>query len=500
MTTFFAPCLFVLSAIFCSNTAMAQNWNLLGNAGTNPAIHFIGTTDNQPLLFRVNNQRAGLIDPAKSNAFFGAFSNGTASTGQSNAAFGNYALNSNTTGGNNTAMGRDALRLNTTGGDNTAIGTASLAKNTTGIWNTALGNGALYSSTTSSSNTALGDLALTANLTGGANTGVGEDALRRNTTGAGNTALGENALNFNITGSNNTGLGRSTSIVNFSNATAIGYTATANANNKIRLGNATITSLESQVNLTVTSDRRFKKDFREDVSGLDFIMRLRPVTYHYDIHALNDFYGVTERIRADASKGSEKQKDVAKELADLDASARAAEQVRYTGFVAQEVEEAAAEVGYDFSGVYKPQNERDNYGLRYAEFTVPIVKAVQEQQLIIEKQGRQIAELQEMVQALLAGTSSEREAEKSSVSAPFALSPNPSTGAITLTFVLRNDATVNISIFDPSGRLMLSEPLGLLAAGSNHHNLDLQKLPNGTYFVYMVLDGHPISKQVVLSR
>jgi hypothetical protein len=30
-------------------------WSLLGNAGTNPANHFIGTTDNQPLVFRTNN-------------------------------------------------------------------------------------------------------------------------------------------------------------------------------------------------------------------------------------------------------------------------------------------------------------------------------------------------------------------------------------------------------------------------------------------------------------
>ena len=50
----------------------------------------------------------------------------------------------------------------------------------------------------------------------------------------------------------------------------------------------------------------------------------------------------------------------------------------HTGFIAQEVEAAAREIGYDFHGVVLPQNEKDNYGLRYAEFVVPIVKAVQE--------------------------------------------------------------------------------------------------------------------------
>ena len=60
------------------------------------------------------------------------------------------------------------------------------------------------------------------------------------------------------------------------------------------------------------------------------------------------------------------------------------EQIRYSGFIAQEVEAAANDVGYDFSGVDAPKNDKDFYGLRYAEFVVPLVKAMQEQQAIIE--------------------------------------------------------------------------------------------------------------------
>jgi chromosome condensin MukBEF complex kleisin-like MukF subunit len=55
----------------------------------------------------------------------------------------------------------------------------------------------------------------------------------------------------------------------------------------------------------------------------------------------------------------------------------------FSGFVAQEVERAAKDAGYDFSGVDKPKNENDMYGLRYSEFVVPLVKAVQEQQQMI---------------------------------------------------------------------------------------------------------------------
>ena len=65
-----------------------------------------------------------------------------------------------------------------------------------------------------------------------------------------------------------------------------------------------------------------------------------------------------------------------------------------TGFIAQEVEEAAQKANYDFSGIDAPQNEEDNYGLRYAEFVTPLVKAIQEQQKMIEELQLKIKELE----------------------------------------------------------------------------------------------------------
>ena len=64
--------------------------------------------------------------------------------------------------------------------------------------------------------------------------------------------------------------------------------------------------------------------------------------------------------------------------------------IRYTGFLAQEVEAAAAASGYDFSGIDAPKEGHDAYGIRYAEFVVPLVKAIQEQQQLIEQQNMQI--------------------------------------------------------------------------------------------------------------
>ena len=50
---------------------------------------------------------------------------------------------------------------------------------------------------------------------------------------------------------------------------------------------------------------------------------------------------------------------------------------------------------------YKPQNESDYYGLRYAEFVVPMVKAIQEQQNQIELLQKQVQLLMELNRELL---------------------------------------------------------------------------------------------------
>lgn len=49
--------------------ASGNGWSITGNAGTNPATNFIGTTDAKPLVLRVNNIRAGFIDNTATRMF-----------------------------------------------------------------------------------------------------------------------------------------------------------------------------------------------------------------------------------------------------------------------------------------------------------------------------------------------------------------------------------------------------------------------------------------------
>ena len=75
-------------------------------------------------------------------------------------------------------------------------------------------------------------------------------------------------------------------------------------------------------------------------------------------------------------------------------------QILQTGFIAQEVEAAAQEIGFEFSGVDAPKNAKDHYGLRYAEFVPPLVKALQEQQKVIEAQQAEINTLKEQINGM----------------------------------------------------------------------------------------------------
>lgn len=227
---------------------------------------------------------------------------------------------------------------------NTALGYGALDGLTTGDDNTAIGNGALGSNTQGSFNIAIGSLTLDATVSGSNNTACGNYALMNND-GSYITGIGS--------GVNSNGI--------YSNSTAIGYNGTVSASNQVRIGNSSVTSIGGQAAWTTLSDGRFKTNVSENVKGLEFILKLKPITYTFNADAFDAYLNIKNQSNSDMASTF----------------------IR-SGFIAQDVEKAAKEVGYDFSGIDKPKNEKDYYGLRYAEFTIPLVKAIQEQQTTIE--------------------------------------------------------------------------------------------------------------------
>lgn len=190
-------------------------WNILGNAGTVDGTNFIGTTDNVPLTFKVNNVQAGRLDNILGSSFYGyqaGFSNITGqvnvangyqalysnSSGNRNMAIGYAALYSNLTGNSNMAIGAKSLYFNVSGDENVAIGYHSLYNNQTS-YNSAIGSDSLYNNTTGYENSALGYQSLYSNQTGYHNIAIGNKASYSDVIGAYNVAIGVNALYSNLT-------------------------------------------------------------------------------------------------------------------------------------------------------------------------------------------------------------------------------------------------------------------------------------------------------------
>jgi len=183
-------------------------WQTTGNSGTTPASNFIGTTDNQDLVFKRFGIRAGYIgDPSYDGSF--NYYNGNTSFGANSLL--NPSINfASQFGVRNTAVGANVMPVLTSGQRNTGMGDFALFSNTTGSENTVIGSGAMFSNTTSNFNVAIGRQAMTTYnapfLANTGNTAVGFASLRNSLTGTNNVALGYEALR-NTLGNGNIGIG-----------------------------------------------------------------------------------------------------------------------------------------------------------------------------------------------------------------------------------------------------------------------------------------------------
>jgi hypothetical protein len=319
------------------------------------------------------------------NAFLGLDAGNFTMTGFYHTAVGPYALESNTSGYSNTALGYASLALNTQGSANTAVGISSLFYNATAGSNTAVGFGSLYAQSYDngntawdSFNTAIGYQALNVNnptstSTGVLNTSVGANSLASNTTGFQNTAVGWNAGNQSgasigygggpityvpiTTGSYNTFVGVNTGSTanNTMNCTAVGIDAYCDASNEVRLGNTLVASIGGKVAWSALSDARAKNNIRDVSMGLDFVLQLRPV--EYELKRGNGHIDM--------------------------------------GFVAQDIE---ALLGESYNVLTVGGDEERTLSLRYTDLIAPLVKAVQEQNRVIEELRSRVRELEKQAQ------------------------------------------------------------------------------------------------------
>ncbi len=359
-------------------------------------------------------------------------------TGSYNTAIGREALHSNSEGSDNIANGRNALYNNTTGNNNIAIGSNVLYNNTTGSYNTAIGISAgvgfknadvINNSTaigfqapiTASNQVRIGNSTVTSiggsvswsNLSDGRATknirndvpglafinslqpvtyNMDLNALDELTSGGKRSlaqmqvgeTLGGNRIIFDT--SKNLGKNRyfrSSYIINGENGWKVAF-------RYFTSGSSTWGTLchHIQIHLLDPSDASIEFIYYSNVWALGASNERRewewvkseitvPLAFGKITSMVEDwpgFFSISTEwnlndgwVAPPESQAPDNTQQQAREAKEM--------QVQ-TGFVAQDVETAAQSAGYDFSGV-DVDKKTGLYSLRYAEFVVPLVKAVQ---------------------------------------------------------------------------------------------------------------------------
>jgi hypothetical protein len=347
--------------------------------------------------------RSGGATAPNANTFIGVNVGKSDVSGENNTGSGFNALSSNVSGGGNSAYGFNALSKNSVASNNSAFGLGSLQMNTTGAGNSAFGLLSLALNTSGGSNVSIGVQSMQQNATGGSNSAFGTGSLSGNVSGSNNVAAGISSGSGSVSGSRNIFLGPATIAASQNQVTtgskniSIGNdvaVASATADNQLVIGNliygttlnntgATISTgsigigvkapaqklevagtirqagcvtagtLSANVSgdiICTPSSRRFKRNISSDTPGLDAIVDLLPVSFQY---------------RAGMNLGARP----------------------HVGFLAEQAASVAPEfASYDAKG--KP------YGLDTSAILAAAVKALQQQQIMIETLAQRVRMLE----------------------------------------------------------------------------------------------------------
>ena len=75
--------------------------------------------------------------------------------------------------------------------------------------------------------------------------------------------------------------------------------------------------------------------------------------------------------------------------------------------------------------------------------------------------------------------------------------PNPAVNMTTINYSLVQSSTVSLEVFDAAGKLVISQDYGTRAAGEHNIVLDVAALPAGLYNYSVIVNGAPVTKQMI---
>jgi len=208
------------------------------------------------------------------------------------------------------------------------------------------------------------------------------------------------------------------------------------------------------------SDKRLKRNIQAYEKGLEELLQVNPVSYYYT-------------------------RDAYKNAADE----------QYVGVIAQELQQVVPTMVGDFE--LTDQEEGKSKGTYLSvdpnEFTYMLINAAKEQQDQIESLEQEVADLKEMVNALLNndnGTINQQNIELNGKGAYLEQNqPNPFNSNTIINYHVPADAkNAIVNIFDSNGQLIHTERVAQMGAGQIQ--IKAGTIAAGTYSYSLVVDGN----------
>jgi TolA-binding protein len=170
-------------------------------------------------------------------------------------------------------------------------------------------------------------------------------------------------------------------------------------------------------------------------------------------------------------------------------------------------------LSFEFSGVDKPQDKNDLYGLRYDNFVIPLVKAVQELSKMNDEKDARIDDLQKQIDELrsviITGQQqAQTNNQQVSLSSPLGAGvssleqnvPNPFGNTTIICYTLpQKFSNAQVIITDTHGKVL--KQLNISHGGKGTISMDAASLSSGAYNYSLIVDGKIINtKQMILAK
>ena len=155
-----------------------------------------------------------------------------------------------------------------------------------------------------------------------------------------------------------------------------------------------------------------------------------------------------------------------------------------------------------FGGVDAAKNEKDLYGLRYGQFVVPLVKAVQDLSAQTQELVTKIENQQKLIELLLAKDDSQTTLGEANSTGAVLYPNNPNPFSVDTEIKMKLPETVNhaaLSIYSIGGLQLKSVPVQ--ERGEVSIKISANELNSGIYIYSLVIDGKVIdSQRMILTK